>query len=687
LIDRAWNNSDDGWDFLDNTRGVVDSCWAWNNGYDADGSGQGFKAGLQTGPPPSEAYIFTNNIAVYNSHGGMRANCNGQEWYIDSRWYNNTVAFNLQYGFSSSNLPGAQMNTNIWRNNISYANTEGDWWEDASTLTRDHNSWDIAGLVVNNSDFLSVDSTGIAAPRKISGDLPDNGCYNSFLKLASGSDLIDKGIDVGIARADGNPDLGAFEFSSGNVSIIQINKIDVTGAGGITTIIRDKGTLQLFATIYPSNATNKSVTWSVINGTGQATISTSGLVTAVSNGTVTARATARDGSGVSASLVITISNQTVTVSGITVSAAGGTSSISTLNGTLQLSASVLPANATDKSVTWSVINGTGQATISPSGLVTAVSNGIVTARATARDGSGVYGSAVITIINQNPDANTPPQVSIASPTKSTGFVAPATVTIEANAVDTDGTIIKVEFYNGASKLGEKTIIPYEFTWKDVPAGSYSITAVATDNRNLRTTSDPVTVVVEKSGTTINQLPVVSITSPANNGNKKKKYKKNDRITITAEATDPDGSISKVQFKSGDITLAEVKSAPYTFIWEPSDTGTFVITAIATDNLGANSATSNVELSVGLLSDVYSDNVNLFPNPNNGHFTIEVVQGISELSNRLTIFNLAGQNVYSGILEPEERTKEVDISESTPGTYILMITDGTNILATKKLTKK
>ena len=778
MIDRAWNNSDDGWDFLDNTRGVVDSCWAWNNGYDADGSGQGFKAGLQTGPPPSEAYIFTNNIAVYNSHGGMRANCNGQEWYIDSRWYNNTVAFNLQYGFSSSNLPGAQMNTNIWRNNISYANTEGDWWEDASTLTRDHNSWDIAGLVVNNSDFLSVDSTGIAAPRKISGDLPDNGCYNSFLKLASGSDLIDKGIDVGIARADGNPDLGAFEFSSGNVSIIQINKIDVTGAGGITTIIRDKGTLQLFATIYPSNATNKSVTWSVINGTGQATISTSGLVTAVSNGTVTARATARDGSGVSGSLVITISNQTVTVSGITVSAAGGTSSISTLNGTLQLSASVLPANATDKSVTWSVINGTGQATISPSGLVTAVSNGtvtaratardgsgvsgslvitisnqtvtvsgitvsaaggtssistlngtlqlsasvlpanatdksvtwsvingtgqatispsglvtavsngIVTARATARDGSGVYGSAVITIINQNPDANTPPQVSIASPTKSTGFVAPATVTIEANAVDTDGTIIKVEFYNGASKLGEKTIIPYEFTWKDVPAGSYSITAVATDNRNLRTTSDPVTVVVEKSGTTINQLPVVSITSPANNGNKKKKYKKNDRITITAEATDPDGSISKVQFKSGDITLAEVKSAPYTFIWEPSDTGTFVITAIATDNLGANSATSNVELSVGLLSDVYSDNVNLFPNPNNGHFTIEVVQGISELSNRLTIFNLAGQNVYSGILEPEERTKEVDISESTPGTYILMITDGTNILATKKLTKK
>ena len=593
---RAWNNSDDGWDFLDNTRGVVDSCWAWNNGYDTDGSGQGIKAGLQTGPPPSEAYVFTNNVAVYNSHGGMRANCNGQEFFIDSRWYNNTVAFNLQHGFSSSNLPGAQMNTNIWRNNISYANVDGDWWEDVSTFIRDHNSWDITGLVVKDSDFLSVDSTGISAPRKISGGLPDNSCYNNFLKLAAGSDLINKGIDVGLAPPDGSPDLGAFEFSSENTSVVKTTKIEVTGTGDITTITKDKGSLQLLATIYPSNATDKSVTWSIVNGTGQATISSSGMVTAVSNGTVTARAT-------------------------------------------------------------------------------------------AKDGSGVYGSLIITISNQNSPANFPPQVSISSPTKSTSFIAPAIVTIEANAVDSDGIIVRVEFFNGNTKLGEKITAPYVFTWKDVPEGSYSITAIATDNDNARTVSGAVTVVIEKSTTIVNQSPVVSITRPCNNGNNKKKYNTNDRIIITAEATDPDGSISKVDFKIGDVTLAEVKAAPYSFIWEPSDTGTFVITAIATDNLGATSAKSNVELSIGLLSDEYSDNVNLFPNPNNGHFTIEMVQGISELSNSLTIFNLSGQNVYSEILEPRQRTKEVDISESTSGIYILMITDGKRVLATKKLTKK
>ena len=57
------------------------------------------------------------------------------------------------------------------------------------------------------------------------------------------------------------------------------------------------------ATVTPTTATNKTVTWSVVNGTGQATINTTGLVTAVASGTVTARATANDGSGVVGSLV------------------------------------------------------------------------------------------------------------------------------------------------------------------------------------------------------------------------------------------------------------------------------------------------------------------------------------------------------------------------------------------------
>jgi hypothetical protein len=90
----------------------------------------------------------------------------------------------------------------------------------------------------------------------------------------------------------------------------------------------------------------------------------------------------------------------INVTGITVTGTAGASTITTDNGTLQLSAAVSPANATDQSVTWSIANGTGQATINATGLVTAINNGTVTARATANDGSSVFGSLVITIENQ-----------------------------------------------------------------------------------------------------------------------------------------------------------------------------------------------------------------------------------------------------------------------------------------------
>ena len=99
--------------------------------------------------------------------------------------------------------------------------------------------------------------------------------------------------------------------------------------------------LQLTATVTPSDATNKTVTWSIVNGTGQATINSAGLVTAITSGTVTAVATANDGSGVTGTLVITITNQFMPVTNITVTGAGGSTTITTYNGTLQLTATVL----------------------------------------------------------------------------------------------------------------------------------------------------------------------------------------------------------------------------------------------------------------------------------------------------------------------------------------------------------
>ena len=187
----------------------------------------------------------------------------------------------------------------------------------------------------------------------------------------------------------------------GFASNVLVSEITVTGTGGVSIINTQSGTLQMIAAILPDNATDKTVTWSVTNGTGEATISTDGLLTAVKNGTVTVNATSNDGGNVVGSLVITISNQAVIlVTGITVTSSGGATTITTKGGTLQMIATILPENATSKNVNWTIANGTGDASISSGGLLAAIADGTVTVKATSTDGSNVFGSMLITVSNQ-----------------------------------------------------------------------------------------------------------------------------------------------------------------------------------------------------------------------------------------------------------------------------------------------
>jgi uncharacterized repeat protein (TIGR02059 family) len=301
---------------------------------------------------------------------------------------------------------------------------------------------------------------------------------------------------------------------------------------------------------------------------------------------------------------------------------------------------------------------------------------------TASGGQAASITAQSVINNCSLIANQPPVINITSPTKSTAFISPATITIDAAASDPDGTISIVEFYNGSIKLGERAVAPYSFVWKDVTDGTYIVSAIATDNAGSKTVSAAVSVVVSKSATDVNQLPVVTITSPG----KSQKHKKHDNVVIEVVATDPDGTISKVELKSGDITITELSSAPYIFTLQDVDTGTYVITAIATDNLGAVSS-SNLEFMVTPLFNVYPDNINLFPNPNDGHFSFELLSPLLNNECKITVTNLAGKQVYSGILTAEQITDELDMSTSAPGTYILMITSRNTIIAAKKFIMK
>ncbi|MFC4897862.1 glycoside hydrolase family 48 protein [Streptosporangium amethystogenes subsp. fukuiense] len=91
--------------------------------------------------------------------------------------------------------------------------------------------------------------------------------------------------------------------------------------------------------------------------------------------------------------------------------------------------------------------------------------------------------------------NQPPTVKITAPAAGATFAAPATVPITADAADSDGTVSKVEFLNGSTVLSTDTTAPYAFNWTNVAAGSYSLTARATDNAGAVTTSTPVGITV------------------------------------------------------------------------------------------------------------------------------------------------------------------------------------------------
>jgi uncharacterized protein YjdB len=174
--------------------------------------------------------------------------------------------------------------------------------------------------------------------------------------------------------------------------------ISVSGdnGGAITT---SGGAIQMQATLQPAFATNKNISWQVIDGTGKATINASGRLSALKNGTVTVLASATDGSGISNSTMVNISGQITLVSGIAVSGDNG-NAINTSGGAIQMHAVATPADATDSSVNWKVTNGTGEANIDSGGMLCALKNGTVTVTATANDGSLTSGSAVVTICCQ-----------------------------------------------------------------------------------------------------------------------------------------------------------------------------------------------------------------------------------------------------------------------------------------------
>jgi hypothetical protein len=102
------------------------------------------------------------------------------------------------------------------------------------------------------------------------------------------------------------------------ISTIVAESVTVSAAGGATTIATDEGTLQMSADVLPADAGNKNVSWTVVNETGTAFISSTGLLHALTNGTVTVTGTTKDGSAKSASMQVTLTHQSINMADVSI---------------------------------------------------------------------------------------------------------------------------------------------------------------------------------------------------------------------------------------------------------------------------------------------------------------------------------------------------------------------------------
>jgi len=192
-----------------------------------------------------------------------------------------------------------------------------------------------------------------------------------------------------------------------------------------------------------------------------------------------------------------------------------------------------------------------------------------------------------TAVHVSIDANVVPSVSIIAPVANSVYKAPATIVLSASATDRDGSIAKIDYFAGGAKVGSANAAPYTSIWSNVAAGSYVLTAQATDNRGATSTSAPVPIVV-----TTNSPPSITLRPLGGED-----YFAPASIVLNADASDSDGTIARVEFRANGAIVGVATAAPYSYAWNGIGTGSYSITATAVDDQGATTTTAPMSATI------------------------------------------------------------------------------------------
>ncbi|WP_194089499.1 chitinase C-terminal domain-containing protein [Vibrio hibernica] len=213
--------------------------------------------------------------------------------------------------------------------------------------------------------------------------------------------------------------------------------------------------------------------------------------------------------------------------------------------------------------------------------------------------AGEWGAwALVDTCSSDVITNEVPTSDLTAPLATADITEGDIVTLAANANDTDGSIVRVEFLVDGSIVAQATTAPYKASWTAI-SGLHSFSSIAYDNEGAQSTQSSVTVDVKTAQTDGNQAPTVSAALSATSVNV------GEMVTLTASAADSDGTVDKVDFYVAGSLVGTVASAPYTLDYTTTKAGTLAVFAKATDNKGATTDSSAVSLKV--LSDLPTTN--------------------------------------------------------------------------------
>ena len=180
----------------------------------------------------------------------------------------------------------------------------------------------------------------------------------------------------------------------------------------------------------------------------------------------------------------------------------------------------------------------------------------------------------------------PPLIVLTRPLEDATILVGESLDLVAAAAPGGAPITNVTFYAGDTFLAGLDAAPYSMSWSNPPVGIHRLTATVTDLRGLTSTSAPVVV-------TVDTRLGVSLTRPRDGAVLFQPVE----VLFEVALEEVDARVTNVVFRAGDLVLGEVHTPPFRFTWTNAPVGDHLLTAVASDALGAGRHSAPISVTI------------------------------------------------------------------------------------------